>query len=94
MSILIIILLLLGDGAGDGGALVFVSWAVVGAASPSSSVLVVVVLAILISRRPDGASRMRSRALLALRDLARLVSFVEEEPGPKLDIDVSRFETG
>ena len=94
MSILIIILLLLGDGAGDGGAFVFASWAVVGAASPSSSVFVVVVFAILISRRPDGASRMRSRALLALRDLARLVSFVEEEPGPKPDIDVSRFETG
>lgn len=51
--------------------------------------LVLSVVVILISRRPDGASRMSSRALLALRDL---VSFVEEEPGPKLDIDVSRFE--
>jgi len=54
--------------------------------------LVLLVVVILISRRPDGASWMSSRALLALRDLGRLVSFVEEEPGPKLDIDVSRFE--
>jgi len=91
MSILIT-LLFLGDGAGDGGALVLLLLVVGAGVSPSSSVLAVVV--ILISRRPDGASRMSSRALLALRDLARLVSFVEEEPGPKLDIDVSRFETG
>lgn len=77
---ILIFLLLLGDGAGDGGALVL---------------LVVVAVVILISRRPDGASRTSSRALLALRDLARLVSFVEEEePSPKLDIDVSRFEAG
>ena len=73
----------MGDGAADGGARL----AEVELSKPSSSDLVL----ILISVMPDGISRMSSRALLGLRDL---VSFVEEEPGPKLDIDVSRFEAG
>jgi hypothetical protein len=56
-------------------------------ASPSCSVWN------LISPESVGASRISSRALLPLRDLTRLVSFVfEEGPDRKLDIDVSRFE--
>jgi hypothetical protein len=47
----------------------------------------------LISPESVAASRISSRALLPLRDLTRLVSFVfDEEPDRKLDIDVSRFE--
>jgi hypothetical protein len=84
--IIVVILPLVGNGAADGGARA----AGVGLSPASSSVLVL----ILISRMSEGISRMSSRALLELRDLARLVSFVEEEPGPKLDIDVSRFEAG
>jgi len=83
--VIIVILPLVGNGAADGGARA----AGVGLSPSSSSVLVL----ILISGMSDGISRMSSRALLELRDLARLVSFVEE-PGPKLDIDVSRFEAG
>lgn len=84
--VVIVILPLEGNGAADGGARA----AGVGLSPTSSSVLVL----ILISGMSDGISRMSSRALLELRDLARLDSFVEEEPGPKLDIDVSRFEAG
>jgi hypothetical protein len=74
------------DGGGGGGGVLRAAGAGAGA-SPPCSVLN------LISPKPVTASRMTSRALLELRPLACLVSFVlEEEPGPKLDIDVSRFE--
>jgi hypothetical protein len=83
----VILIIVLGNDAADRGARAFEA----GRPSPSSSSSVLVL--ILISRISDGTSRMSSRALLVLRDLARLVSFVkEEEPGPKLDIDVKRFE--
>jgi hypothetical protein len=87
LSIVIVVLLLVGNGAADGGARV-------AGVVPSPSSSSVLVLIFLISGMSEGISRMSSRALLELRDLARLVSFVEEEPGPKLDIDVSRFEAG
>jgi hypothetical protein len=77
---------------GDGGAVRAVR-AAAASVSPCSSVFALVMVLVLISRMSDGASLISSRALLALRGLARLVSFVEE-PGPKLDIDVSRFEVG
>lgn len=46
---------------------------------------------ILIPLPTTTSSRMSSRALLVLRGLARSISFVEDL-GPKLDIDVRRFE--
>lgn len=47
---------------------------------------------ILIPLPATTSSRMISRALLVLRGLARPISLVEEDLGPKLDIDVRRFE--
>jgi hypothetical protein len=47
---------------------------------------------ILIPLPATTSSRMISRALLVLRGLDLSKSFVVEDLGPKLDIDVRRFE--